>query len=380
MKKYFFFAAAALAALASCSKSPVAETTDPDEIFTGSEKYPITFSSNVTSTRVSVKGGGSVDVWNAAQTLYVYGIKRDADGALDLTDGIQIDNIAAAAPDGVTQGAIEVYDPALSTEEEKVPFYYDNNGRYDFFGYYADDAFVEGSETPGLDVDAGTISLPVQIDGTQDVMLAYADRTAAVEGTTIDPARLYSAYGVRKGIVPNLKFEHQLSRFIFKVKKGTVKVEGEEGPQVQPGDLYINSLSVDSYVDGVLTIVGDNRGLAIAEESDSVFLALTNRGEAIPQTLVEGEAKTLGESVMVMPGRKTYNIKFVLENAQGIRQETDNMSFPILNAQKENVAAEAGKSYVITLTVYNLEEIEINVDLTPWDEDTEPINIGEDED
>lgn len=373
MKKYFFFAVAALAALASCSKSPAPETTDPDEVFDGSEKYPITFSSNVVSTKVSVKGGGSVDVWDAAQTLYVYGVKRDAEGLLNLADGIQIDNIAAAAPDGVTQGAIEVYDPARSTETEKVPFYYDNSGRYDFFGYYVDDAFIEGRELPELDVEAGTITLPVKIDGTQDVMLAYADRAAAVEGTSIDPSRLFSAYGVRKGIVPNLKFDHQLSRFIFKVKKGTIKTEGEEEPQVQPGVLYINSLAVDSYADGVLTIVGGNRGLAVAENADSLFFDLTNRGVAIEQTLVTGDVTTLGESVMVMPGREKYNIKFVLENEQGISQESDD-SFII------NGNALAGKSYVITLTVYNLEKIEINVDLTPWDEDTEPINIGEDED
>ena len=180
MKKYFFLAAAALVALAACSKSPLAETVDPDEIFTGSEMYPITFSSNVVSTKSPVKGGGSVAAWNDSQTLYVYGIKRDeAADTLYWKDGIQIDNVAAVAPADGTEGSINVYDPAFPGEDR--PFYYDNNGRYDFFGYYVDDAFVVGQETPEL--DNGTITLPIQIDGTQDVMLAYADRDSAVKNT-----------------------------------------------------------------------------------------------------------------------------------------------------------------------------------------------------
>lgn len=370
MKKYFFFAAA-LVALAACSKSPIAESVDPDEIFTGSEMYPISFASNVVSTKSQVKGSGSVAAWDASQTLYVYGIKRDvAADTLYWNDGIQIDNVAAAAPDGVTEGAINVYDPAFPGENR--PFYYDNSARYDFFGYYVDDAFVTGQETP--ENNNGTITLPILLDGTQDVMLAYADRDTAVKGTTYSADKMFSAYGVRKGIIPNLKFEHQLSRFIFQVKKGTVPDGSEPEPVVQPGVLYINSLSVDSYANAVMTIVGENRGLAIADDAELTYFPLTNRGTAFDQTLVEGTAKVLGESVMVTPGRESYNLKFVLENEDGVRQETDNMSFSIAGG------AVAGKSYTITLTVYNLEKININVSLVAWDEDTDPINIGEDED
>lgn len=370
MKKYFFFAVATLVALAACSKSPLAESVDPDEIFTGSEKYPITFASNVVSTKSQVKGGGSVAAWNDSQTLYVYGIKRDevAD-TLYWEDGIQIDNVAAVAPASGTEGAINVYDPAFPGENK--PFYYDNSGRYDFFGYYVDDAFVTGQETP--ENNAGTITLPIEINGTQDVMLAYADRDAAVEGTPYSAAKMFSAYGVRKGIVPNLKFEHQLSRFIFQVKKGTVPAEGEAEPVVQPGVLYINSLSVDSYASAMMTIVGANRGLAVADDAELTYFPLTDRGTPFDQTLVDGIAQVLGESVMVMPGRETYNLKFILENAVGVQQE-NNMSFDIAGD------ALAGKSYTITLTVYNLEEISINVSLVAWDDDTDPIHIGEDED
>lgn len=372
MKKSFILAAAALVALASCSKSPVtteAQSFDPDEVFTETDLYPITFSSNVVATKAKVKGSGSIETWADTMQLHIYGIKRDADNNLDLVDGIQINNVVAAAPDGVESGEIEVWDPALSTELEKVPFYYENSGRYDFFGYYLDDAAVEGQEDPELDTDEGTITLPVQINGTQDVMLAYADREAAVEGTAINPNKLYSAYGVRKGIIPDLKFTHQLSRFIFKVRKGAVGQSGE----AQPGPMYVNSLAVDSYTNGLLTIVGENRGLVVADNDALMFLNLTNRGQALTPTVVAGlEPQTLGESVLVFPGRETYNIKVDLANDK--TSQLNNMSFDIEGG------AIAGKSYVITITVYDIEEIRINVSLTEWDNDTDPINIGEDED
>ncbi|MBP5539915.1 MAG: fimbrillin family protein [Bacteroidales bacterium] len=370
MKKYFILAAAALIALSSCSKSPIvteAQSVDPDEVFAETDLYPITFSSNVLATKAKVKGSGSIDTWADTMGLHIYGIKRDADNNLDLVEGIQINNVVASAPDGVESGEIEVWDPALSTELEKVPFYYDNSGCYDFFGFYIDDAFVEGQEDPELDTDEGTITLPVQINGTQDVMLAYADRVAAVEGTSINPNKLYSAYGVRKGIIPDLKFAHQLSRFIFKVRKGTVNGEA------QPGAVYVNSLAVDSYSNGLLTIVGEDRGLAVADDDALVFLNLTNRGQALSQTLVEGlDAQTLGESVMVFPGRERYNIKVDLANDK--TSQLNNMFFDIEGG------AIAGKSYVITITVYDIEEIKINVSLTEWDTDTDPIDIGQDED
>ena len=369
MKKYFFLAAAALVALVACSKSPIAteaQPVDPDEVFAETDLYPITFSSNVLATKAKVKGTGSIDTWADTMKLHIYGIKRDADNNLDLVDGIQINNVVAAAPDGVTSGAIEVWDPALSTELEKVPFYYDNSGRYDFFGFYVDDAFVQGQEDPELDTDEGTITLPVQINGTQDVMLAYADREAAVEGTAINPDKLYSAYGVRKGIIPDLKFAHQLSRFVFKVRKGAVN------GSAQPGPVYVNSLAVDSYSNGLLTIVGADRGL-VSDGDELVFFNLTNRGQALSQTLVEGlDAQTLGESVMVFPGRETYNVKLDLANDK--TSQVNNMSFDIEGG------ALAGKSYVITITVYDIEPIDINVSLIEWDTNTDPIDLGEDED
>ncbi len=371
MKKYFFLAAAALVALAACSKSPIVESVnageavvDPDEIFTGSEKYPIAFASNVVTTKAMVKGGGSIEAWNN-QTLYVYGITRDvAADTLYWKDGVEIENVPVVPESGVK-------DTILVKDALDNPYYYDNSARYDFFGYYVDDAFVTGQETP--ENNAGTITLPIKIDGTQDVMLAYADRDSAVKGTTYSAEKMFSAYGVRKGIIPNLTFKHQLSRFIFKVIKG-------EDPNSDVAKVYVDSLCVESFADAEMTIVGANRGLAVPDGAEMEEFYLTNRGVDLAPVLVEGTtALTLGESMMVMPGQESYNLKFRIGNqpagtSEIVHQWVKGQSIPISGG------ALAGKSYTITLTVYNLQPVKISVELEPWDNDTEPINIGQDED
>lgn len=374
MKKYFFLATAALVALAACSKSPIVESVnageavvDPDEIFADSDKYPISFASNVVSTKAMVKGGGSIEAWNN-QTLYVYGITRDvAADTLNWKDGVEIENVPVYPASGVK-------DTILVTDALNNPYYYNNSARYDFFGYYVDDAFVTGQEDP--ENRAGTIVLPIHIDGTQDVMLAYADRDSAVKGTSYSAEKMFSAYGVRKGIIPNLKFKHQLSRFVFKVVKG-------EDINSAVGKVYVDSLCVQSFAEAEMTIVGANRGLEVPAGAEMEDFYLTDRGVDLAPVLVEGATPlNLGESMMVMPGLTSYNLKFrlgyqpVVESGDPdtVYQWVEGLNIPISGG------AVAGKSYTITLTVYNLQTIYVSVELEPWDTDTDPINIGQDED
>lgn len=97
--------------------------------------------------------------------------------------------------------------------------------------------------TSGEDIATANITVPFLIDGSQDVMAASTELTAADAdklngGTGEDPllhesvelyypeetfktyARsLYSAKTARKGVQPNLKFQHLLTRFTFDAKQ-----------------------------------------------------------------------------------------------------------------------------------------------------------------
>jgi len=331
-----------LAGLVSCQK--VGTETDAAD-----GRVPVLFKTNVVATNPT-KGNGSVVEWNSSQTLYIYGIERNEDGSFGT---VLIDNVAVAAPMSGPEGSLEVYDPAHAPEQ--IPFFYDYTANYDFFGYFVDDAFVPGEETPVN--DGSSICLPLKINGTQDILLGYADRESAATAD-IPAGRLYSAYAVRRGeIQPRLQFEHMLSRLVFNVIAGSTGVD----------PLYLTSLSVSSKTEGTLTIAGENRGLV--SSGTASMLPLTNAGSPLEPYLVSG-THAVGESIMVMPGDQTYGLTFELEQ-NGIHvSQNQEISIP--------GGAEKGKSYTVNLTVYNLETIQLDITLTSWD-GGDDIFIGEDD-
>lgn len=155
------------------------------------------------------------------------------------------------APDGENSGTIELdpeADPTIN------PRYYSLNGAYNFYGYHVDDAIV-GDAT--ISEDKKTIIIPVEFDGSQDILTGMAvpsvdDKKAMIhalfqnqkiqndwdsyidgngeflESTTEyereiieeELTKMYSSYSARRGVQPSIKFEHQLSRLTFKTLAG----------------------------------------------------------------------------------------------------------------------------------------------------------------
>ena len=344
MKKYIIIALAALCAAAACQKNT--QTVDPDENLPKGTLVPVKFASNLVT--VSTKALGGIDAWNANVKLNIYGVAHEA-GALKTND-ILIDNVQADAP-----GA----DGAISVMNGSEPFYYDLEKTYDFFGYYADDA---ATAAPSVSADA--ITVPVTIDGTQDIMLAKADRTA--DAGTYPANKCYSAWSARKGVVPNLSFQHQLARFKFFITCGTTD------PTFN-GKMKFKSLSISSPASGTLTVAGDTPGLVADATAAAVELPLVLAAPLDIVTTLNKEQ--IGESLMVFPGQTEYEIKYALSQ-EG--KSTDVEGSATL-ALENNVAFEAGKQYSVNITVYSLESIKINVGLTAWDIVGEEISIGADE-
>lgn len=116
--------------------------------------------------------------------------------------------------------------------------YFPGNGAFSFWAYRIDDAldpapaalpaqpFVYVDDTNAeVAFDAPTASkvvAPIDIDGSQDIMVAIADTAAAlaqlqgkVSTATMD--RIYTAYSARRAVNPQLSFQHLLTRLSFKV-------------------------------------------------------------------------------------------------------------------------------------------------------------------
>ena len=194
---------------------------------------------------VSSKAQGSVDAWDASQTLYVYAIDR-SDAQFANTP--LIDNISASSPaTGAQNNVLNLVQPASAGEYAGEYFYFQGSTVYDFYGYYVDDA-VEGTPTPSR--TDGTITLPITITGAQDIMLAKADPAVDIEAST-DPNKgqvtsetAYSAFAARRGVQPTLEFQHQLARFTFNIVPGSAS-----------GDLItVTAIELQSNTTGTLQI------------------------------------------------------------------------------------------------------------------------------
>ena len=100
----------------------------------------------------TTKALGPIDNWNPAQDLYVYGIAREgvnaqatAEAPLDLAEGILINNVKAESAPSPNDNPSEIRESitVYSDPDLQIPFFYAPDRRYEFFGYYVDDADVE---------------------------------------------------------------------------------------------------------------------------------------------------------------------------------------------------------------------------------------------
>lgn len=431
MKKYFVLLSAMLV-MAACAKGPQGNgTTVPEE--ESSAPVPVQLQANLPAvTPVTKSSIGALDKWHADQKLYVYGIPRvglnanaNATAALDW-DNILIDNVQATFP-----GA---FDPTTTTPQlvsvirtGEEPYYYKEDRRYEFFGYYVDEG--ENATPPTPTVGDNAISLAVKIDGSQDLMLAKTDKEAD-NVTDLNPNRLYSAYSARHGVTPNLVFKHLLSRFNVYVKSGDPSVTDK---------ITITSFTVRSKTDGTIFIAYKDHpaqedeqhpNLTVSsEESNYAYLPIWNgaNGAATKRLLysLTGEEQKydlkfkvdeevnnnnwparnnpLG-TIMVMPyeteyeiqvGLKqdgytasltgetitTYTVKFadLLSPDRDPKPQDPNNPRPGITETELDTQALPGHQYDLNVVVYGLQAIQVTVSLQEW-EDSGNFVVDQDED
>ena len=370
MKKIFYVAAAFLAAgFVSCSENNGDDFTAP---VAGSDLAPIRFDLgsarvNVEQKSAATRGKGAVgDVdaannkWNGEE-LKVYMFEK---GSLKLAKDETGDATKALfnnEPIIATAGA-EVVE--VSTQK-----YYPMQGQFDFFAYHADDA-IAGEVAVAADV----YTLPVKIDGSQDLMVAKADlkdgQVDLLGATRTDD--YYSAYSSRRGINPHFAFQHLLTRFTFQVKADAdVDVDNVTIYAVEVADANTTANMVVAYVDAPAELLADQATPAKVSlkgiDADGVNPSKDNFAK-------------VGESLLLMP-QVSYNVKFTIK--QTINGETHDISYPVtLSAAELGIgqgAFEAGKQYNVNLTLYGLSEIKLELKLTPW-VDGGDINVDDDAD
>jgi hypothetical protein len=454
MKKYFLLLAAAAAIFAvSCQREQTKESENPTQtVIDDSVPMPILFGSSMPAVKApETKGVGGIDTWRAAlqQPLYVYAMERNGadhvaskwtvdpnDPSLDEFTPF-IDNVAAQAPatnsaldaTGHSRDAINVYNKYVAATNE--PYYYVEGKVYDFYGYYVDDAMgIDANNNnaviePAPEINAGTalsaegevvssiVLNGLTLDGSQDIMLAQTNKDDdwALRSEYVSLDMIYSSRAARRGVIPDLVFKHELSRFEFHIFNGSATIAND--------DITVTGLNIASYnkaATGNLTIYPEATAGYVADDLATAFdpaapdyslldyfplRAATATldtaapvNDAHPASLTAGAAvvngaNKVGESIMIAAGEASYDIQLFINQtgvtAPGFNPAEQHLTIDMSQVKDVNgdligaTVSEKGKKYVVSLIIYGLEQIEVTVTLTDW-EDGGTIEIDPDQD
>lgn len=419
MKKMFFFALAAAGMLTACSN---------DDTLGGNGEQNVSEQQirlGVASSKVQTRGTGTVggmtddeNVW-AGQTLWVYMLQK---GSMDLA-------VYKSPTVGTTAGTeLEVFNnkefkapntadkikSGLATTADGTIAYYPVSGNYDFWGYRVDDAVkgtpaVKTVNDNGDEVDADKATkrvVEIEIDGSQDIMAGKAaPSTKEVTDLGGYADNFYSAYAARKGVQPNITFNHLLTRFAFEVRAGSKATAGA-GASGNTEAVRVQGISVESLTEGKLTVAytGETKEAAdlLTFTGTASPLKLKQRADAtadhnnplvdleeVPLTWPAGEATVgdvipVGEALLVAPGQTEYPLTIALaqkvkKNTTAADKEDTDLEQKATIKMDGTKTFEPGKSYKVTITVYGLEEIEVTATLVPW-ADGGSIDIDDDRD
>ena len=412
----FFFALAAAGMLTACSN---------DDTLGGNGEQNVSEQQirlGVASSKVQTRGTGTVggmtdaeNVW-AGQTLWVYMLQK---GSMDLA------YYKAPAVGGVATPDVEVFNnkkftapdaanntkSGLATTADGTIAYYPVSGNYDFWGYRVDDAagatpVVKTVDDTGAAVEANVATkrvVDITIDGSQDIMAGKAvPSTDEVTKLGNYADNFYSAYAARKGVQPNITFNHLLTRFTFEVRAGSKATAGlPAGGNTDA--VKVTGVSVDSKTTGTLTVAYTGATKEAAElltfTGDASALTLKQRDAALadnnaPLVALEpvsltwtddaatiGDVIKVGEALLVAPGETEYPLTISL--SQDVLEQLTGAKVTKPLEQKATIkmdgvkAFEPGKSYKVTITVYGLQEIEVTATLVPW-ADGGSIDIDDD--
>ena len=341
MKKYFFYAALAVALTASCQKAQK-NSVEIDPLDDGTP-VPVMIGTNVVTASVKAP------VSSLASTK----VKVFA-----------IDN--SAKPNGEYDyllNDVEVSVGATESDEIKITDkYYGESLSYSFYGYYV--AGLLTTINAGTD---GVASTPLTITGQEDILLAKANPTDDINGnprvTTTD--RVYSAYSARRGVRPTLKFEHQLTCLEFVLQAG----------ESDATDVTVDKMTFTAKTDMNLTITGSGQGLSLADNAQDNIITLFNAidGGATPVSIPTYDSSvpanniadfgTNPKSIMIFETNEAVKGHFFVSQSGATTSPIDReLTIPA----PADGGFKKGYKYTVTIAVYGVEPIIVNVALTPW--------------
>lgn len=401
MKKMLLMAMAAAGVLTACTSNDGFD----NEVAKGDlQQIKLGVSAAVSTSRGTGTVGSADSESNAWAGQYLWvsmldkgtlnATKYEAVGGVVSDGPIFEDKLFVAPADG---------DEGLTTADDGTIAYYPTQGASDFWGYRVDDA-ANLNDEPGFspktkpavllcnsqneEVEAAQATrrvVELKINGSQDIMAGKAEIGADADLLGTQPENFFSAFSARKGVQPNINFNHLLTRFTFQVKAGNKAATGDAGAGTQP--VQVTKVTVSSKNCAKLVVAyteAQQPQLLTFNDEEPVELALMQRTGSANDALTalqtvpltwnaeenEGETLPVGESLMVAPGETEYTMHLTLAQTVQVKADgtTASKTLEIIKPIKlpSADAFQAGHSYNVVITVYGLEKVDVNATLVPW--------------
>lgn len=253
--------------------------------------------------------------------------------------------------------------------------YYPMTGQYQFYGYYTDDA--SNDALLRMADDGSYYYVPFTIDGTQDLMTASTvapDSSKLGSAGTAGQGNFYSSYAARRGVHPNLHFDHKLTRLQFYLQPWSEKDTLME----------VTDIAIESHATGKLIVAGhpahpeirqrawfDDNGFSLFNVKRRVDGLLTGTLDQHPVWAGDSAVVTpIGEALILEP-RQRYKITIGFRQppvaddphytAAEVRQKWEaELSLP------DGMPFREGSSYKVIIKVYRLVPIELQTTIINW--------------
>ena len=381
--------------LLSCTDDSYRGTADQDGI--SSEPMPVMIVVGNPDNVVISRGSGAIDSntdeW-VDSPIYVYSFRKDlstsftATSASDswncLVDG-SVDKEGSLAGKMARISALDSY--ANWAGPETAVYYQLSTQPYDFYAYYVDDMEIASGDIVRT---SDYISMPVEIDGSQDLMSAKAElHDEQLNGGAFTEEVLtnirnyaYSAYTAAYNIQPVVYFRHHLTRLCFDIYPGFTTEDNKQ--------ILVDAIEVRSRTKGVFTVAAkssesmgvDFSGDETAPE-DRPLLPLRGEGGQplipsdnpdkylipafdgdISTPVYDRESMRVGESLLVAPDTQ-YEVRLHLRERMlesgAVHTETYRVT---ITAPSGNF--QPGYQYNIRFAVYGLRDVRVSVTPEPW--------------
>lgn len=302
-------------------------------------------------------------------------------------------------PVNSTQGAkkISLYTP--DRETAGAVYYYPMQGglNYTFYGYYP---YQEAQPT----VEANTAKVSIVTDGSQDIIWSKAEApqieantlwTINNEGTPIQENDMLDGYnakyirkikfhnelisgesqygqqtGEAKAYVPFLKFEHKLTQLKFFVvaAKDQSQEDITNTKSLRVKDIKLKEIENTAELDITEgTINWSNAGEIAMHPATGLTETAEDEAGYIPQDPTSPEAAGL---VMVKPGVTSYTLELTIDapNTGGAVGTPQTQTVTLNIAQAGDAPFEAGKYYNVKISLYALQQVEVDATLEAWEQ------------